>query len=266
MNNTRNDDIAPDALWLKLAEPRPSEVVDFPRKDANGQPIGQIRIQVLPEDKHDVARLEAHTKLRRKVERLGQKYNPEDMHGAAMREVLGDMIAKELLCMSVLSNTPMKGSEDSASPSYPFLFRDADDIGNKLSADEVLVLFNAYLQTQHKYGPFAGNLPPDEVEAWIQRLQEGAAAFPLHQVSLPRLVELTSLLAARLSSLSRILRSQWESLPDSLKSDLEIFCLDTSYSGEQPDESTLDYSERLPDVTLETAVKAAQEAKIGRDR
>jgi hypothetical protein len=141
-------------LFLKLMEaPRPSEVVDFPRLDRDGKPLFQIRIQVLRMDEHDQARIIAQQKL--KARRIAN----EDLNSAAIKEVLGDAVAKELIAMACLTVDPMEGSDP---PVYGRVFRDGEDVG-KLSADEVLVLFNAYQLVQHKYGPFERTITgPDQ--------------------------------------------------------------------------------------------------------
>lgn len=259
-------DVPPDELWLELLKPRPSVVIDFPRVTSDGKRVGQCRIQVLPDDVHDEARINAHLKLKRKLERMGQKLGPEDLSSPALKEVIGDLVAKELLQRATLSTKPMPGTEDSETPRYPYLFPDADDIGKMLSADELLVLFNAYLLTQNKFGPFPRALTEDDVDAWICRLQEGADRFPLLHLSLPQLAELTCALSARLYSLSRILRSFPPStLPDSLASLLEGFSLATYFAGEPLDNAIPGYSAKSDDdVSTDRAVDMSERQKSER--
>jgi hypothetical protein len=242
-------------LFLKLMEaPRPSEVVDFPRLDRDGKPLFQIRIQVLRMDEHDQARIIAQQKL--KARRIAN----EDLNSAAIKEVLGDAVAKELIAMACLTVDPMEGSDP---PVYGRVFRDGEDVG-KLSADEVLVLFNAYQLVQHKYGPFERTITgPEDIDAWIKRLAEGGDAFPLSSLALPALADLTWSLAVRTYSLYQILASQWSSLPDTLAASLESYSTAIISSGEQLADSDQDGgASRLDDpLTLEDALRLAEAMK-----
>src|SRR4051812_35627040 len=111
--------------------PRPSEVIDFPRKDEAGNQIGQIRGEIVTSDEHDKARELAHDRLKKRG------ISNDDMSAPAIREVLGDAIAKELIAMACL--TAKNQSGDPQRPLYGREFRNAVDVG-KLGADEILVL------------------------------------------------------------------------------------------------------------------------------
>jgi hypothetical protein len=251
-------DVPADELWLKLSEPKPSEVIDFPRKDG-GKPIGRIRIQVLSMEDHNRARLSAQNELRKSAALVGlTKLEANDMLSPAVQEVLGDLTAHELLAMACLREAAFIGpGTDPDRPTYPRLFREANELRAKLTSQETLVLFNAYLLVQEKYGPFEnGAFTDEEVSAWVRRLEEGADSFPLLQLSLHRLAQLALLLADRVSSLSRTLASQWGSLPSTLRSDLERFSIHTSFSGKLPDEEISTSSVSF-EVTTELAADVA---------
>jgi hypothetical protein len=242
-------------LFLKLMEaPRPSEVVDFPRLDKDGKPIAQVRIQVLRMDEHDQARIVAQQKL--KARRVAN----EDLSSAAIKEVLGDAVAKELIAMACLTVEPMQESEP---PVYGRIFRDGEDVG-KLSTDEVLVLFNAYTLVQHKYGPFERTITSaEDIDAWIKRLVEGGDVFPLSSLDLPALAELTLSLAQRVHSICTILASQWSSLPPTLVASLESCSMAISSYGERhaDSEQTGGASSLDEPLTLEDALRFALAVK-----
>jgi hypothetical protein len=258
-------DVEPSALFLKLLEPQPSEVVDFPRRDAKGRPIGQIRIQVLAQEDHDLAREEAHRKMKAKG------FDKDDLTGHAIREVLGDSVARELLAKASLS---VDGAdfEDGGPVRYAHVFQSAEQL-NKLRPDEIANLFAAYMLVQDKFGPrerFAGSA--EEINKWIFTLQEGASEFPLLRLPLPQLVELAFALAGRAFLLSRILDSQWSSLPDTCKSDLAGFSLGTGLYGAHADTSTETGGESsddapgtaltdAPPVTTETAERLSDDIR-----
>jgi len=254
------EDVSPSELWLKLSEsPRPSEVVDFPRKGANREPIGKVRIQVLPNEEHDAARIRAQTKLRERARLLGHgNLTNEDMRAPGVAEVLGDMTAREVLAVACVAEKPF---DEYAKPlRYPRIFPDAESIGATLSADELSVLFNLYVLVQNKYGPFEGNLSDDDQEAWIRRLEEGGETYPLASLPWPQLVALTSSLAVKVSSLYRILSSQWSSLPDTLRSDLASFSTAIISYGEPLAAPGTTGSESLGEdlITTEQAARLAE--------
>lgn len=254
-------DIPPSELWLKLSEtPRPSEVVDFPRKDRNGKAIGKVRIQVLPSEEHDGARIRAQNRLKERARQLGfGNLSNDDLNAPGVREVLGDMTAREVLAIACVTEESYSG--DDATPFYPRMFPDPEAIGRTLSADELSVLFNLFVLTQNKYGPFEGNIDDEEQEAWIKRLEEGGAAYPLASVPWPQLVALTSSLAVKVSSLYRILASQWSSLPDTLRSDLARFSTAITSYGAPLEDSDQTGSGSSADITVEQAARLAEALK-----
>jgi hypothetical protein len=258
------EDVSASELWLKLCEPLPSEVIDFPRKDRDGKPVGKIRIQVLTMEDHNKARLLATKSLKESAKEFG--IGQPDMENEATKEVLGDMIAHELLCLACVTENSQTHLETDGQPVYARIFASPAQIRKALTADETLVLFNAYRLVQYKYGPFERTMEDGDVDAWIERLRSGGSAFPLLALPLPQLAELTYSLAEKMSMLSRTLGSQWSSLPDTLKSSLENYCSDTLLFGEQLDESIPIFSGiSVVNADLATAVRLAEREKDERE-
>lgn len=263
------DDVPPADLFLKLQEARPSDVIDFPRKTGDGKRVGTTRIQVLLSSAHDKARIQALIKLRKT-----QGLTKEDIEGPYGATLLGDGTARELLAMACLTENPIAGS-DGENPRYAQVFRDAEAIGDNLTSDEVAVLFQAYLLIQAKYGPFEKTVQTEqELSEWIKRLTEGAAAFPLQQLSSVHWAELASLLAVRAYTLSAILECLLPSLPPSLVSRLETYSLGTGFFGRRAAGTSADGTETspsrwgVPDVTLtvEDAKAVAERAKAAEEQ
>lgn len=243
-------DVPASELFTKLLEcPRPSEVFDFPRKDELGIPLGKIRMQVLTSPEHDRAREAAHAALKKKG------YSIEELSAPTIKEVLGDAVAKEIIAMTSLTERNY-GTEEK--PSYGRIFRTALDL-DVLTSDEILVLWNSYQLVQYKYGPIERNLDQDDFNAWIRRLGEGGAEFPLLRLALPQLVMLAQSLGERLCTLYRILESQREALPTSLASQLAAFSTDTGWFGTPADSSGPGGSDRsdrpLTELTTELAAE-----------
>jgi hypothetical protein len=251
-----SDTVSPSELFLKLLEPQPSEVVDFPRRDARGNPVGQIRIQVLAQEDHDQARIDAHRKMK------AGGLDKDDLASNTIQEVIGDAVARELLARSCLT---VSGAdfEDGKEPRYAHVFQSAEQL-KKLRPDEIAVLFSAYMLTQAKFGPyekFVGSA--DDVNKWVKRLEEGGSEFPLLRLQLPHLVELAFALAQRTYLLSVILESQWSSLPDTFKSRLADCSLDIGYFGGPAATSTETGGASLVEapVTTEQAARLAESLK-----
>ncbi len=253
-------DVPASELFLKLQEmPRPSEVIEFPRRTATGKSVGTIRIMVLANEDHDLARIAG-----RKVVKEKHKLTDAELQDAITSHVVGDAIARELLAMACRTE---ENFGDERKPSYPRIFPDGQTIGQLLSGDEVNALLTAYRAVQHKWGPFEGTIQTEEeLSLWIKRLVEGAAEFPLKHLSSAHLEELPLLLAVRAYTLSVILDSLFSILPDTLKSSLRNYSLGTGYFGKPaattPESGTgssvvLKVSEKP--ITLEDAKRLAIE-------
>jgi len=257
------EDVTPSELFLKLCEPLPTEVVDFPRKDRHGNPLDKIRIKVLTMEDHNRARIQAQKALKQSVAGFGiEALDKNDVDSPAVREVLGDLVAHEILCMACVTEKPLFEATEDRPATYGRIFKTPSDLRRVLTADETLTLFEAYRLVQYKWGPFEMLTEEDgEVDAWVKRLEEGARSFPLLALSLPQLHQLTSSLAARISLLSNILVSQWDSLPPILASQLEPYCLGTGSSGARVETYTRNSTENSLEVTTDKAVRLAEEHK-----
>lgn len=251
------DNVSPSDLFLKLCEPQPSEVVDFPRRDARGRPIAQIRIQVLSQDEHDQARIDAHRKAK------SGGLDKDDLASNTIQEVVADSVARELLSKACLTVEGADFDDPTKPTRYAHVFQSAEQL-KKLRPDEIAVLFSAYLLTQSKFGPyekFVGSA--EDVNKWIVRLKEGGSEFPFLRLQLPHLAELAFLLAERAYLLSGILESLWSSLPDTFKSRLAECSLGIGLYGEHAASSASISGESSDDapVTTEQAARLAQSMK-----
>ena len=228
-------DVEPCDLFRKLQKaPAPSEVIDFPRADADGKPIGKCRIFVLSMEDHHDARLDAREWVANKLKNSGQ--DAGSMDDNMLREVLGDATARFLLQKAVRTENPTEGSESTPEgPQHAYIFMRPEDLDKTLRAPELETLFRAYELIQHKYGPFEGNLQsPDEVTAWVKRLVEGAKGFPSVRCDWLALVDLSKALAQRVYCLSAILESQRSSLQDISMSDLASWGIGIGLYGSLP--------------------------------
>lgn len=218
------EDLSPEELWVKLQEcPRPTEVVDFPRKDpATGRPLSRIRIQVLTVDEHTKARMEGRRKVMEE-----HKVASSDLDDVVMREIVSDACAKEALKLACLAVKPF--DERASVKRYPYMFA-TDERLSALTSDEVVTLFNAYTLVQQKYGPFSENITTDdEYNAWIRVLTEGARYHFLARKSLLQLAELSIGLARRAYVLSLIVESLLADSQSISAADLKSLGIGTSW-------------------------------------
>lgn len=221
-------DVEPLSLFEKLQEvPAPSEIYAYPRKGVDMK----FRMFVLGVDDHQAAREKAIAKLKAKG------HDAADRDTINLREVFGDMVARELLAMAVRHIDPIPGSE--ATPGglqYGRHFHSAEALGEaRVTADEVAVLFTMWQLTQAKYGPYEWNIENEhQLSRWVEKLAVGASAAPLARCDWQALVESSMLLARRAFLLSACLESQRSTLPDTLASTLDALGMDTSLFGELP--------------------------------
>lgn len=238
------EDVPASELFLKLQEmPHPSEVIPFPRKTIDGRPVGTVRIMALPDRDHDTARKRA---LKAAKEKLG--LSQEDRNDPLGVALVSDAVARELLAIACRTEEN-RGSEEK--PFYPVIFPSADKIGEILTANELAVLFNYYLLVQAKWGPYEKSIQSEQdLSAWIKRLAEGAAEFPLGALSSGQSAELPPLLARRALTLSVVLESLWPSLPPTLRSRLETYSIGTSFFGGPARDSSQDGSGTYPNLQV----------------
>lgn len=269
------NDVQPSELWLKLTQrPQPSEEIDFPGRDAGGKPLGKLRVRVLTSDEQDRARVAAQRHMTET-----RKVRSDELPGEVMREVLGDAVARELLCMACTGIEEIRAAQPGSAAVYPRVFNRGDDLAKALSGPELAALFGSYLLVQEKYGPTERSIDsPEERDAWISRLVEGASRHPLARLPLPALHALAMSLAERAYSLSCILEFLLSTSPSTLESIRTSLGSGTSWSGKLPSElekigsnpsvdvapSADPVSPHVVDViTTEMAIEAARRMRNG---
>jgi hypothetical protein len=259
-------DVPASELFQRLSQRLPSEVVAFPRRTPDGKPVGKLRIQVLPIDQINHARARGINKARERY-----KLDREDRESTYGQGLVSDCILAEVLAACCRSEANHGNDEKEF---YPLIFQSADQVNETLSPDEMGTLYNLYLQVQAKYGPSEKTIQTEEeLSAWIKRLVEGAAEFPLQQLSSVHWDDVASLLAQRAYTLSVILESLCESLPSSFRSRLATFSLGTGYFGSPAPSTSADGTEtslslRIPDweISREDAVAMTERMKLAEER
>lgn len=187
---------------MKLQEmPRPSKVVDFPRKNLDGQATGQIRIWVLKQEERMASIFEA--------ERLTKHYLKD-----GKKDDLGyEDLYQDAVCVEVLTRA-CRNVDDPKRPAFP----SSKQLRQELTTDELATLFQHYLTVQLELGPIVASMSEAEMTAWVERLQEGGSAFPFDLLS-SELQRILLLFMARRLSISSTVTSSAGSQPEEQPSD-----------------------------------------------
>jgi hypothetical protein len=160
-------DISPSQLWVKLSSTeRPSQVVDFPRRGPDGEPVGQLRIRILTQE-----------------EQMSCASAAEKVAREHLKEAKKDDLGYERLftdaCMIEVLFRACRDLDDPKKPAFPA----PKNIRQALTTEECGMLFQHYLTAQLELGPTEGSMSDEEIEAWISRLAEGGSAFPFDLLS-----------------------------------------------------------------------------------
>jgi len=193
--------LTPVDLWAQItAMPRPHRTVDFPRLGENGEPVAQMVIQVLTQEEQITTSIEAERFTRKHIKDMPKQDEPRRGYD----DTYNNQAACEILFRAC------RRMDDLSMPFFP----SPSAIRQKLTADEIGVLFRGYLIIRGEVGPILAEMSEEEVTAFIKRLQEGGSAFPLAFLSPEQLIALVLSMAKRLSP-SATVSSSPGSPPDS---------------------------------------------------
>ena len=169
--------MTPAEIWVSIIKmPRPHQLVDFPRMNAQGEPVARISMTVLTQEEQITASLDTD----RFTKRVMKEMPRADEAKRCYDDIYNNRAALEILhraCRSV---------ENFAMPFFP----SPNEMATHLTPDEVGVLFRSYLLVQDDVGPIISRLSQEEVEAWIKRLREAGSKAPLALLSLGALSDL----------------------------------------------------------------------------
>lgn len=177
-------------LWALLCEmPRPSKVVDFPRKGADGEPVGQIAIWVLTQEEQSAAAAAAQNLTQKLVKDAPKR----DDARAGYDDVYANVAAAELLFRACRK----PGVPNLTQPAFP----STEALRSKLTVDEVGALLNHYYTVQADLGPIVAHMSQEELDALVEKIAKSGERFPLDLLSPALLRILAFSLACRLHAL-----------------------------------------------------------------
>jgi hypothetical protein len=177
----------PAELWARIVSaPRPSDVVDFPRKGPDGEPLCKVAIMLLSQDEQILASAETERFTKKAIKELPKSDEP----ARGYHDVYNNRGAVEVLYRAV------RVPGELTKPFFP----SPDEIQRALTPDEVGTLFRAYLIVQAELGPVISRMDKDETDAWVRKLREAGSRSPLASLSWEALSELVFSLASQTES------------------------------------------------------------------
>lgn len=190
MNALPNKDITPKDLWNQVTKlPRAHRVVDFPRKDKDGN-HPKVAIWVLSQNETIECTAATENFVRKFYkDQCGVLPNKDDMSGG-YSTIFENRASMEILFMCCRDPQDLNKS----------FFQTVNAVGN-FTNDEIAVLMQHYLIIKSQLGPIIAELSQVEMDAWISRLTIGGeAANPLGSLSLGQLSSLLMYMASQLKS------------------------------------------------------------------
>ena len=177
--------LTPSELWTQIiVMPRPHRTVDFPRLGENGEPVGQITMQVLTQEEQITASIESERFTRKHLKEMPKSSEPHRGYD----DTYNNQAACELLFRAC------RRADDVTKPFFP----SPAAIRQNLTPDEVGVLVRSYYIVQDEVGPIIASMSEEEVTAWIKRLGDGGSAVPLAFISPEQQSRLALSMALRL--------------------------------------------------------------------
>lgn len=166
-------DIAASDLWLMLSSiQKPHRVVDFPMNlPGSEEPVGQVALVPLSMEETMVCKSSAAEQAKKMTERVPSKPGEES---AAYFNVFTDEAAVQILWKA------MRVPGDIKKPAFPT----PTHVRKHLTSDAISVLMGMYNRVVIECGPIVAYMSKEEMNAWVDRLGEGAGQFPLERLTL----------------------------------------------------------------------------------
>lgn len=194
--------VEPGELFARLAGPRPSKIIDFPRKGEDGKSPFQMAIVPLTEGELMRCRAAAEAYARKMLDDESKTKTPGDSLG--YKDLYINAVYVEYISLACR---------------YPDMLdmlvfqTGSPELRQRLYSDEIAVIFEACEIWQSESGPIVSHMSDGEMEAWIALLAEGASRVPLSVLSSAAKTDLLLFMASRLQPFLTA-KSSPGSLPD----------------------------------------------------
>ncbi len=156
------DDLSPVGLVAKILDEGVTDytVVPFPRRRNDGSTIAHVHVRVLSDHEWAHAKANALQEMRGLL-RSGERSDGELEQNLTIRWVLAE------------------ACRDADDPRRRFFEHGAFDV-RRFQDRELAELWLAYLAVRKANLPTLGEMSPPELEAWAERVEEGAEAYPFY--------------------------------------------------------------------------------------
>jgi hypothetical protein len=183
---------ASELFQLLTKLPKPSKLIDFPRKNPEtDEAVFQLALVPLTEAEFMGARAAAEAYARMMLDDKDKSKTPGDSLG--YKDIYVNALYVELLA---------RACRDPKFPTLkvPVWPQGAQQIRQMVFPDEIAILFESYSFWQSEAGPIISHMDLEEMRAWIALLAKGGSSVPLASLSSGAKNELLIFMAAQLLS------------------------------------------------------------------
>ena len=186
MSAEQKEEMDASDLWLALtALPRPHKIVPFPRNmPGTDTAVGEIALWPLSQEEQMAANAEAD----RFTKKLLKDPQQKDQANLGYHHTYSNEVAVQVLYRAC------RNPKNLEQPAFP----SPTQMRQKLSTDEIGVLFNQYCTVASEIGPIVAYLSKEEREGLITRLADGGSMYPFDSLSWEQQRALVSFMASQL--------------------------------------------------------------------
>jgi len=161
LNNGPPKEVDPTDLWLRMSSlPRPTGAPTTIR--ARGADIGTVRFWVLSD--LEVKRVQSEARRTVEADAAPGSVAFAEMHSA--------ILAAHIIALAARRDGAIEAPA----------FQSADTVASSFTTDELQAQCNKYLAFRSTAGPSLSELTPAEMDAWVDKLAEGAQRLALNAV------------------------------------------------------------------------------------
>jgi hypothetical protein len=184
------DNVSGSELFLRLSgAERPHKMVPFPRRAPEGKPpFPDVAVVVLTEAELMRARAQAELFAKQQFASAPELAAQGKL---GYETIWNNEIMVEVLCLAC---------RDKASRNFPnsYTFPSPQHARQYVTSDEFAVLFREYCAWQRESGPILSGMTVADMDAWTDRLVEGAGSLPLSLLSSEQKDDLLTHIVSRL--------------------------------------------------------------------